>query len=107
VHPRVYQALTAPVVDHLDPCFFEVMDETREGSSRMMIWRSLVWLHGTETHETSQGSNRPKPDKYRLVRRPSDRQRALRLQLSLESPVNDKDSFQFRSEQLYFDPVAH
>jgi alanine-glyoxylate transaminase/serine-glyoxylate transaminase/serine-pyruvate transaminase len=30
VHPRVYQALTSHVVGHLDPYFFEVMDETKD-----------------------------------------------------------------------------
>ena len=27
VHPRVLQAMTLPVVGHLDPAFFEVMDD--------------------------------------------------------------------------------
>lgn len=30
VHARVYQALTSHVVGHLDPYFFEVMDETKD-----------------------------------------------------------------------------
>lgn len=30
VHPRVYQALTSHVVGHLDPYFFQVMDETKD-----------------------------------------------------------------------------
>lgn len=30
VHPRVYQALASPIIGHLDPCFFDVMDETKE-----------------------------------------------------------------------------
>ena len=27
VHPRVLQAMTMPVIGHLDPAFFEVMDD--------------------------------------------------------------------------------
>lgn len=30
IHPRVYSALSAPVVGHLDPVFLEVMEETKE-----------------------------------------------------------------------------
>ncbi|MDP2953266.1 MAG: aminotransferase class V-fold PLP-dependent enzyme, partial [Chloroflexota bacterium] len=30
VHPRVTQALTAPIVGYMDPYFFQVMDETME-----------------------------------------------------------------------------
>lgn len=30
VHPRVLQAMTAPVVGHLDPVFFQVMDDVSE-----------------------------------------------------------------------------
>ncbi len=30
VHPRVLQAMMAPVVGHLDPTFFQVMDDVRE-----------------------------------------------------------------------------
>jgi len=30
VHPRVYQAMMAPVLGHLDPDFLKIMDETRE-----------------------------------------------------------------------------
>jgi alanine-glyoxylate transaminase/serine-glyoxylate transaminase/serine-pyruvate transaminase len=30
VHPRVYQALSSHIVGHLDPYFFEVMDETKD-----------------------------------------------------------------------------
>ena len=30
VHPRVLQAMTKPVIGHLDPDFFQVMDEVGE-----------------------------------------------------------------------------
>src|SRR4051794_38559116 len=30
VAPRVYEAMSQPIVGHLDPFFFEVMDEVRE-----------------------------------------------------------------------------
>jgi len=30
VHPRIYQALASPIVGHLDPYFFEVMDDTKD-----------------------------------------------------------------------------
>jgi alanine-glyoxylate transaminase/serine-glyoxylate transaminase/serine-pyruvate transaminase len=30
VHPRVYQALSSHIVGHLDPYFFEIMDETKD-----------------------------------------------------------------------------
>src|SRR4030043_441187 len=29
VHPRVYQAMMAPILGHLDPDFLRIMDETR------------------------------------------------------------------------------
>jgi alanine-glyoxylate transaminase/serine-glyoxylate transaminase/serine-pyruvate transaminase len=30
VHPRIYQALSSHIVGHLDPYFFEIMDETKD-----------------------------------------------------------------------------
>jgi alanine-glyoxylate transaminase/serine-glyoxylate transaminase/serine-pyruvate transaminase len=30
VHPRVYQALSSHIVGHMDPYFFEIMDETKD-----------------------------------------------------------------------------
>jgi alanine-glyoxylate transaminase/serine-glyoxylate transaminase/serine-pyruvate transaminase len=30
VHPRVYQAMMAPILGHLDPDFLRIMDETKD-----------------------------------------------------------------------------
>ena len=30
VHPRVYQAMMAPILGHLDPDFLHIMDETKD-----------------------------------------------------------------------------
>lgn len=35
VHPRVYQALTAPVLSHLDPAYLKLLDRIGEGLSRV------------------------------------------------------------------------
>ncbi len=43
VHPRVLKALSAPVVGHLDPEFFKIMEENKEG---------LRWLFQTENQLT-------------------------------------------------------
>src|SRR3990172_2564255 len=29
VHPRILRAMATPLLGHLDPCFLEIMDETR------------------------------------------------------------------------------
>ena len=43
VHPRVLKALSAPMVGHLDPEFFKIMEENKEG---------LRWLFQTENQLT-------------------------------------------------------
>jgi alanine-glyoxylate transaminase / serine-glyoxylate transaminase / serine-pyruvate transaminase len=43
VHPRVYQAMMAPVLGHLDPDFLRIMDETKE------LLRAVFRTHNEET----------------------------------------------------------
>ena len=31
IHPRVYQALTSPVIGHMDPAYFNILDQVGEG----------------------------------------------------------------------------
>jgi alanine-glyoxylate transaminase/serine-glyoxylate transaminase/serine-pyruvate transaminase len=31
IHPRVYQALTSPVIGHMDPAYFKILDQVAEG----------------------------------------------------------------------------
>jgi hypothetical protein len=74
----------------------------------VLTWQSLhVSLHWTKAHEASQGANWAEADEHRSVRRASDCDGALGLQLALESPVHDECPFQLGSDQLHIDLVVH
>ena len=46
IHPRVYRALTSPVIGHMDPAYFKILDQVSEGL------RSVFQTKNRVTHAT-------------------------------------------------------
>jgi alanine-glyoxylate transaminase/serine-glyoxylate transaminase/serine-pyruvate transaminase len=52
VHPRVYRALTSPVIGHMDPAYFKILDQIGEGLRRVFQTQNQV-THATPGTGTS------------------------------------------------------
>jgi len=52
IHPRVYRALTSPVIGHMDPAYFKILDQIGEGLRRVFQTQNQV-THATPGTGTS------------------------------------------------------
>jgi alanine-glyoxylate transaminase/serine-glyoxylate transaminase/serine-pyruvate transaminase len=52
IHPRVYRALTAPVIGHMDPAYFKILDQVSEGLRNVFQTQNRV-THATPGTGTS------------------------------------------------------
>ena len=52
IHPRVYQALTSPVIGHMDPAYFKTLDRVAEGLRQVFQTQNKV-THATPGTGTS------------------------------------------------------
>jgi alanine-glyoxylate transaminase/serine-glyoxylate transaminase/serine-pyruvate transaminase len=52
IHPRVYRALTSPVIGHMDPAYFKILDQIGEGLRQLFQTQNRV-THATPGTGTS------------------------------------------------------
>jgi alanine-glyoxylate transaminase/serine-glyoxylate transaminase/serine-pyruvate transaminase len=52
IHPRVYRALTSPVIGHMDPAYFKILDQIGEGLRQVFQTQNRV-THATPGTGTS------------------------------------------------------
>ena len=52
IHPRVYRALTSPVIGHMDPAYFKILDQVGEGLRQVFQTQNQV-THATPGTGTS------------------------------------------------------
>jgi alanine-glyoxylate transaminase/serine-glyoxylate transaminase/serine-pyruvate transaminase len=52
IHPRVYRALTSPVIGHMDPAYFKILDQIGEGLRQVFQTQNQV-THATPGTGTS------------------------------------------------------
>jgi alanine-glyoxylate transaminase/serine-glyoxylate transaminase/serine-pyruvate transaminase len=52
IHPRVYRALTSPVIGHMDPAYFKILDQVGERLRQVFQTQNQV-THATPGTGTS------------------------------------------------------